>query len=66
MAPVARLVAADRAAATDSFDQACNAMGRSLDRTEAAIARQREAIARMGQALAELLPLARSWALLAA
>ena len=62
----AACVAADRAVATDSFNQACNALGESLGRTEVALVKQSEAIARMGQAVAKLFPLARSWVLLAA
>lgn len=64
MASAASVVAADRAA--DSFNQACNALGESIDRTEVALVKQSEAIARMGQAVAKLFPLARSWVLLAA
>ena len=66
MAAAARVVAADRAVATERFDLACNALGESLGRTEVALVKQSEAIARMGQAVAKLFPLARSWVLLAA
>ena len=62
----AACVAADRAVATDSFNQACNALGLSIDRTEAAVATQSQAIAKMAETLADMLPLARSWVLLAA
>ena len=66
MASAASVVAADRAVATERFDQACNALGESLGRTEVELVKQREAIAKMAETLAAMLPLARSWVLLAA
>ena len=66
MASAASVVAADRAVATERFDQACTALGESLGRTEVALVKQREAIAKMAETLADMLPLARSWVLLAA